>query len=101
MPQRQSLQADYLNLLNRLSHYYLGQKEHDSCVTMCDKFLAVDPCREEAHRRLMRCYVRRGQRYLALRQYQLCVETLQEEVDVSPTSATTALYEQIRQGRSV
>jgi DNA-binding SARP family transcriptional activator len=87
MPQRQSLQADYL--------------KHDSCVTMCDKFLAVDPCREEAHRRLMRCYVRRGQRYLALRQYQLCVETLQEEVDVSPTSATTALYEQIRQGRSV
>lgn len=101
LPQRQSLEADYLSLLDRLSRYYLGQKDYEMCVSKCDKMLAVDPCREEAHRRLMRCYARRGQRYLALRQHQLCVETLQNELDVPPVSATTTLFEQIRQGQQV
>lgn len=101
IPLRQGLQVDYLNSLDWLSRYYLDQQGYNSCITMCDKILAVDPCQEEAHRRLMRCYTQRGQRYLALRQYQLCVETLQKELDVPPAPGTTALYEQIRQGRAI
>jgi DNA-binding SARP family transcriptional activator len=101
MPLRQSLQADYLNLLDWLSRYYLDQKEYDSCATMCDKMLAVDPCREEAHRRLMRCYAWRKQPYLALRQYHLCLETLRKELDVPPTDETLALYRRIRAGEAV
>jgi DNA-binding SARP family transcriptional activator len=63
---------------------------------VCGKTLAVDACREEAHRRLMRCYSRQGQPYLALRQYHLCVETLKKELDVTPAATTTRLYERIR-----
>ena len=74
IPQRQSLQDDYLGLLDRLSRYYFDQEDYAACATVCGKMLAVDSCREEAHRRLMRCYSRQGQRYLALRQYHLCVE---------------------------
>jgi len=98
MPLRQSLQADYLNLLDRLSRYYLDQEEYDLCVTMCDKMLAVDSCREEAHCRLMRCYSQQRQPYLALRQYHLCVKALKEDLDVPPAQTTTALYEQIQNG---
>lgn len=101
LPQRQHLQETYLNLLDRLSRYYLNQGAHSACVAVCGKMLAVDPGWEEAHRRLMRCYSRQGQRHLALRQYHLCLETLKAELDVSPTSATMALYEQIRQGWQV
>jgi DNA-binding SARP family transcriptional activator len=101
IPLRQSLQADYLKLLDRLSRYYLDQEDYEMCVSMCDKMLAVDPCREEAHRRLMRCYARRGQRYLALRQYQLYVETLQEELEVPPADETLALYRRIRAGEAI
>lgn len=101
MPQRQGLQDDYLSLLDRLSRYYFDRADYAACATVCGKTLAVDPCREETHRRLMRCYSRQGQPYLALRQYHLCVEALEEELDVSPTQTTTALYDQIRQGKRI
>jgi len=55
-----------------------------------------DPCREDAHRRLMRCFTRQGQPHLALRQYQACVDALDHELGVDPDPAATALAQQIR-----
>jgi DNA-binding SARP family transcriptional activator len=97
--QRQRFQEDYLRLLDCLSRYYFDQGDNAACATVCRKMLAVDACREEAHRRLMRCYNRQGQPYLALRQYHLCVEALREELDAPPTQKITTLYEQTREGK--
>ncbi len=96
LSQRQYLSEEYLNLLNHLSRYYFDQGEDNACATMCRKMLAIDPCREETHRRLMRCYQRQGQTYLALRQYHLCFEALKNELDIAPATATRDLYELIR-----
>lgn len=99
MPQRQRLETDYFSLLDRLSRYYFDQEDYDAGATMCQKMLAVDPCREEAHRDLMRCYSQQNQRYLALRQYHICIEALESELNVGPSQATIELYEQIRRAR--
>lgn len=96
IPQRQRFQRDYLSALDRLSRYYFDQEGYVACATACSKMLAVDPCCEQAHRRLMRCYSRQEQPYLALRQYHLCVETLKEELGVAPAPTTTQLYDRIR-----
>jgi DNA-binding SARP family transcriptional activator len=96
LARRQRLEDDYLGLLDQLGRYYLDQEEETACAIVCRKMLAVDPCREEAHRTLMRCYKRQGQPYLALRQYHFCVETLKAELDVPPSQETTALYQQVR-----
>jgi DNA-binding SARP family transcriptional activator len=101
IPQRQSLQTEYLKLLDYLSQYYIDQKDFAACLAMCTKMLDVDPCREEAHRRLMRCYSCQGQSYLALRQYHICEEALREELDLSPSGKTEILYKQIRKSRIV
>ena len=63
--------------------------------------LTQDNCREDSHCRLMRCYSRQGQYHLALRQYQLCVKTLRDELDVDPSPNTTQLYERIRRRERV
>jgi DNA-binding SARP family transcriptional activator len=99
--QRQRLQDYYLSLLDRLSRIYLDQEDFAACVGACQKMLAIDSCREEAHRRLMCCYSRQGQPYLALRQYHLCAEKLKEELDVSPTERTELLYQRVRKGRRI
>lgn len=95
---REHLRENYLDLLDRLSRYYFDQTDTSTCTTMCRKILAIDPCREEAHRRLMRCYLHHGQPYLALRQYHLCEEALQKELDISPMEETLVLYQTIRTG---
>lgn len=101
IPLRQDLQESFLALLRSLSRYCLEQGDLIACATVCRRMLAVDACNECAHRRLMRCYSRQGQRYLALRQYHLCVEALREELDVSPALATIELYERIRHHQQI
>jgi DNA-binding SARP family transcriptional activator len=49
----------------------------------------------------MQCYSRLGQGPLALRQYQICVEALQAELQVDPAPETTRLYEQIHRREQI
>ena len=60
-----------------------------------------DPCREDAHRRLMRCYSRQGQPHLALVQYRASVRALAAELGVGPDPATAELHERIRRHEAV
>jgi DNA-binding SARP family transcriptional activator len=94
-PQRQTLQATYLEVLDHLCRYYLEQSDHAGASTMGKKILSFDPCHEGAHRYLMDCYCEQGQPHLALRQYHLCVEALQNELNVSPSPGMVDRYRQI------
>jgi DNA-binding SARP family transcriptional activator len=82
---RERLRVVYLDTLDRLSHLYFAQGQYGSCITLCKVIVQRDPCREDAHRRLMRCFSRQGQTHLALRQYQVCADALQAELTVDPT----------------
>lgn len=96
LPQRQFLQGCYIETLDYLTRRALDETDYGACAVLCSKQLRVDPCREDAHRSLMRCYIAQGQHHLAMRQYHRCVETLQEQLDVVPSPETVALYAQIR-----
>jgi DNA-binding SARP family transcriptional activator len=88
----------YLNIGDRLSDYYIQHGEFAAAVALCRKVLAQDSCYEEAHRGLMRCYIAQGQRHLAVRQYQTCVQALKGELDLAPSEETLALYRHITSG---
>ncbi|MCB0165718.1 MAG: winged helix-turn-helix domain-containing protein [Anaerolineae bacterium] len=96
--QREHLRSLYLELTSRLSDYYLAQQDYSKLIHLGQKVLRHDSCYEDAYRWLMWGYLARGQRQLALRQYFQCVETLQSELDVSPSPETQALYRQIAEG---
>jgi DNA-binding SARP family transcriptional activator len=94
-PQRQHTRNMYLDIVDRLSGYYVQQGEYTPAVALCQKILTQDNCCERAHRRLMQCYLAQGQRHLALRQYQTCVEALRVELDLMPSEKTVALCQRI------
>jgi DNA-binding SARP family transcriptional activator len=98
IPQREAASNDYLRLLDWLSRYSHDRCDLVACRILCLKMLAVDPCNEQAHRRLMRCYLQEGQPHLALRQYHLCFETLKRELELAPSQKTRAIYRRIRSG---
>jgi DNA-binding SARP family transcriptional activator len=93
--QREHIRNTHLDIADRLSEYYLRQGEYTAATALCQKVLAQENCHEAAHRRLMRCYLAQGQRHLAVRQYQTCVEALKEELDLTPAEETVALYRRI------
>ncbi|HWQ15919.1 MAG TPA: BTAD domain-containing putative transcriptional regulator, partial [Roseiflexaceae bacterium] len=98
---RERLRVAYLETLDRLAQISFGQGKYAACANLCQLILARDVCREDAHCRLMRCYARQGQHHLALRQYQVCVEALRQELGVEPALATIQLCERIRRRETV
>lgn len=94
--ERESLRARYLTLLGRLTDYHYHHGDYAACLEHARRLLGSDPCREDAHRMLMRCYMRSGERTQALRQFQLCQTILRSEFDADPEPATIALYELMR-----
>jgi predicted ATPase/DNA-binding SARP family transcriptional activator len=63
--------------------------------------LARDNLLETAHRGLMRCHARLGERDRALKHYPVLVALLREELQAEPEEETTALYERIRRGEEI
>jgi DNA-binding SARP family transcriptional activator len=95
IPLRQLLRDRYLHALDRLGTLHFGRQDVPVCTTVCAKMLAVDPCNENAHRMLMRCYARLGQPQLAQRQYQACIQVLNRQLGIPASSETTELYRRI------
>jgi DNA-binding SARP family transcriptional activator len=94
--ERERLRNSYILVLAQLAHSQYHAGEYTTCLEYIWQLLAYDPCREDAHRLAMRCYVRSGHRAMALHQYQVCVDILRNEFDAVPEAATTALFNQIR-----
>jgi DNA-binding SARP family transcriptional activator len=97
--QREQILSLYLSTAERLSNLYYHDNQYAAVAYICKKVLSKDTCYEAAHRRLMQCYIAQGQRHLAVRQYQICIQSLKEELNMSPSKETVALYSQITSKR--
>jgi len=93
--QRDKLRLAYVEARNQLALMAFRTEQFEESATHWQHMLAIDPCLENAHYGLMRCYIQQRKRSLALRQYQRCVEVLQNELGVEPGSTLQNLYQQI------
>jgi DNA-binding SARP family transcriptional activator len=89
---RETLKDIYLIIMSRLADYSLESMDYEESIIYCQNILARDNCREDAYRRLMRCYSRLGNRSRAMRWYKICCKTIQKELDTVPEHATVELY---------
>jgi predicted ATPase/DNA-binding SARP family transcriptional activator/Tfp pilus assembly protein PilF len=90
------LHRELIGALSRLVMGYTADGEIGAAIGAAHRWLTLDPVDERAHRHLMQLYTWNSQRSEALRQYQECVRTLQQELGVPPLDETTRLYEHIR-----
>jgi DNA-binding SARP family transcriptional activator len=97
---RETLRIEHLDVLDRCLRLQLAADRMDDVVATAHKMLNVDPCREDAHRVLMRCYARQGRPYQALRQFEFCSRVLRATLDRAPEPRTAALHHEIRVGRA-
>lgn len=93
---RERLRLAHLDALARLSELHFTAGRYAPCAELCRRLVALDPCRETAHRRLMRCLSRIGQPHLAILQFRACVRTLREELGVPPQRETVELHQRLR-----
>jgi len=96
---RDALQRMYLEALLALGQLCFAEGRYAEATEAYRKIIAYDRYQEAAHRELMRCYVRQGERGQALRHYQSLLEWMRDELGSPPAPETTALYERLRQGK--
>jgi len=94
--ERERLRARYLTLLIQIAERSYHAGDYSVALECLWRLLARDPCREDAHRLVMRCFVRRGERAAALHQYHVCADLLRAEFEIAPEPETVTLFEQIR-----
>jgi DNA-binding SARP family transcriptional activator len=89
----------YLAMLDKLAEYQEIHVDHVSALALAERLLESDPAHERTHRRLMRVYLKIGDRTNALRQYRPCVDALRNELGVEPGPKTMAVLARICDGR--
>ena len=94
---RETYQRMMSDVLRNLISYHERQKEFDQACKYGERLIALEPWSESSHRTLMRLLAMNGKRSAALKQYHDCVEMLDNELGVTPTSETIELFEQIKE----
>jgi DNA-binding SARP family transcriptional activator len=96
---RERLRAQYVRGLIWLMRHYRARQEHDRALACGQKVLEIDPLREEIYREMMRLHAARGERALAVRQYEQCRQALAQELAIEPMAETQALYHRLLSGK--
>jgi DNA-binding SARP family transcriptional activator len=94
--ERERLRGRYLSIMASLAERSYALGDYEQALRHALALVYADPCREDAHRMVMRCYVRNGQRSQALRHFSLCRDILQREFGAVPEVATLRLFEAVR-----
>ena len=94
--ERERLQSMYLALLDKLMSFSEAHFDYETGLLYGMRIMCYDRARERTHRRMMRLYYLLGDRAEALRQYERCAVALNEELGISPSKGTLALYRQIQ-----
>lgn len=99
--QRERLRQRATHALHDLVDDHTAHQDYAAGIDACMRLLALDPWREDAHRRLIRLLALSGQPDAALQRYEHARRILADALGVEPDAATTALAAQIRAGTLV
>lgn len=92
---REQLSVIYLKTADRLCELYLQDQNPDLAIQLCQQIIAEDNCWERAYRHMMLAYNQLGDHGQIARTFQRCQESLQKELDVSPSPETIARFQDL------
>ncbi len=93
---REQCHQRVLSALRRLADQHARRGEYEAALPLLRRRVALEPWDESAHQQLIRLLALTGKRSAALVQYDSCRRILNAELGIAPTTATTTLYERIR-----
>ncbi len=95
------LRGRHHDLLGALGALRLDEGDPGGAAELFERVLRGDGLREDAHRGLMRCHARRGDRSGALRLYGRLEQLLHDELGAPPSRETITLGDRIRREEPV
>ena len=95
---REAVRRQFFKAAETLMCHYEEMGHYTDGLRWSSDLLKIDPLHESAYRSLMRLYAGRGERVLAIREFETCKRLLAAELNVEPDQDTVELYEQIVTG---
>jgi DNA-binding SARP family transcriptional activator/Tfp pilus assembly protein PilF len=95
-PMRARLENTVLDVLARLAMVATEGGDTAAALAAVERMFAIDPLREDIHRRLLEACAAAGRRSEALRHYGIIVETLRRDLGVTPSRETRELAQRLR-----
>lgn len=99
-PRRDQLRQIYMDAQQQLAFIAWRSERWEESLHHWRSMLTLDACSQKAHYGMMRCYLKQGQKELALRQYRLCAQSLREELQIMPDQSLQKLFQRIIQAHS-
>jgi DNA-binding SARP family transcriptional activator len=93
---REHFRVRHLDLLGRMAQIAFDTGRYTETLQVGQRLLALDFCREDLHRLLMRAHTRMGRPQAAVQQFEVCADQLRRELGMAPADETVDLYERIR-----
>ena len=81
-----------VKVFEQLVEYHVHHRNFDDAFSYIEKWLAIDPLAESAHRYLMYLHGSQGNYEAALEQYQVYSEILDDNLGIEPDPITVHLY---------
>lgn len=92
IPKREQIWKMYLQAELALAQHALDNSEWHAALAHLHRILSQDACQEEAHRLSMKAHAALGSRADLIRQYEVCKDSLNSLLGVSPSPQTEALF---------
>ncbi|NJL77055.1 MAG: hypothetical protein HC892_20630 [Saprospiraceae bacterium] len=96
--ERNNLQEQFLIVLGQLTEGFTQEEQYETALSAANKMIQLDNCLENAHRAMMYCYWKMGDRIRALRQFEQCKLALKRELGINVSAKTLKLMEEIQEG---
>jgi LuxR family maltose regulon positive regulatory protein len=93
--QRESLRSEYAGALEKLAVYFQSQGDWEKAIRYARLWVVLDRLSEPAQRMLISLYNQSGQQRMALRQYEILVDLLRNELGQAPEAETRSLYKSL------
>jgi two-component SAPR family response regulator len=84
-----------LKIAKRLGEHYYQNKDYDGSLSFYKRALQFDHCDEAIHLGIIKCLVALGDKIGARRQYNEMEQILKKELDLSPSSETLKVYQEL------
>ena len=95
MVERERLSSAYVDMLDQLAAHYHEFGRHQESIQACLRLLKKDPCYENSHRLVMKCYACLGLLIRASHHYESYQRILQRRLGKDPSPEIQSLYRKI------
>jgi WD40 repeat protein/DNA-binding SARP family transcriptional activator len=97
IPARERLHQRYLEALDRLIQRLAQQRQYQQAIRYGQLLLQKEPLRESTYQTLMRLHSQNGDRAAAIQIYHQCMQILQAELGIDPSTETQKMYQVLLQ----